>query len=181
MSELKKTSQSSFLVSDLSYRLTSPLSTPTVLLPANGAVEMAQPIRTVAIIAEPEERPTGAEESEEAQEGLKEAQEEFSQALEALEVPEEFESQKKTSMDTRSRSSSVTSWESTQGASEMSCSRYSTITQEDFQQELVVKPVKLRRKGRRIRHGECRLCLYQYFFLSKYDLLFSPLNTFEMY
>ncbi|KAK3563104.1 hypothetical protein QTP86_016339 [Hemibagrus guttatus] len=142
-------------MSDLSYRLTSPLSTPTVLLPANGAVEMAQPIRTVAIIAEPEERPTGAEESEEAQEGLKEAQEEFSQALEALEVPEE--SQKKTSIDTRSRSSSVTSWESTQGTSEMSCSRYSTITQEDFQQELVVKPVKLKRKGRRIRHesGNC--------------------------
>ncbi|KAB5562495.1 hypothetical protein PHYPO_G00018440 [Pangasianodon hypophthalmus] len=136
-------------ISDLSYRLTSPLSTPTILLPATGAVETAQPIRTVAIIAEPEERPK-AEESEEAQE-------EFSQALEALEVVEELEGQKKTSAETRSRSSSITSWESTQGTSEMSSSRYSTITQEDFQQELVVKPVKLKRKGKRIRQesGNC--------------------------
>ncbi|XP_027028147.1 tectonin beta-propeller repeat-containing protein 2 isoform X1 [Tachysurus fulvidraco] len=143
-------------MSDLSYRLNSPLSTPTVLLPANGAVETAQPIRTVAIVAESEERPTGAEEPEEAQEGLIEAREEFSQALEALEVSEDVESQKAL-MDTRSRSSSITSWDSTQGTSEMSCSRYSNITQEDFQQELVVKPVKLKRKGKRIRQesGNC--------------------------
>ncbi|KAI5102184.1 tectonin beta-propeller repeat-containing protein 2 isoform X1 [Silurus meridionalis] len=143
-------------MSDLSYRLTSPLSTPTVLLPANGAVETAQPIRTVAIIAEPEDQPK-AEESEEAQEECKEAQEEFSQAMEALEVAEEVEGQKKASADTQSRSSSITSWESTQGTSEMSSSRYSTITQEDFQQELVVKPVKLKRKGKRIRNesGNC--------------------------
>lgn len=139
-------------MSDLPYRLISPLSTPTVLLPANGAVETAQPIRTVAIVAESEERPTGAEETEEAQEGLIEAREEFSQALEALEVSEDVESQKAL-MDTRSRSSSITSWDSTQGTSEMSCSRYSNITQEDFQQELVVKPVKLKRKGKRIRQG----------------------------
>lgn len=145
-------------MSDLSYRLTSPLSTPTILIPANGAVETAQPIRTVAIIAEPEEQPK-AEESEEAQE-FKEVQEEFSQALEALEVAEEVEGQKKTSAHTRSRSSSITSWESTQGTSEMSSSRYSTITQEDFQQELVVKPVKLKRKGKRMRQGKCRLHLY---------------------
>lgn len=148
------------LVSDLSYRLASPLSTPTILLPATGAVETAQPIRTVAIIAEPEEQPKVVE-SEEAQEELKEAREDCSQALEALEVAEESEGQKKTSADTRSRSSSITSWESTQGTSEMSSSRYSTITQEDFQQELVVKPVKLKRKGKRIRHGECSLYLHQ--------------------
>lgn len=145
-------------MSDLSYRVTSPLSTPTILLPATGAVETAQPIRTVAIIAEPDEQPN-AEESEEAQGHFKEAREEFSQALEALEVAEEVEGQKKTSADTRSRSSSITSWESTQGTSEMSSSRYSAITQEDFQQELVVKPVKLKRRGKRIRQGECRLFL----------------------
>lgn len=159
MSELKK-KKSSLLVSDLSYRLTSPLSTPTVLIPANGAVETAQPIRTVAIVAEPEEQPK-AEESEEAQE-FKEAQEEVSQALEALEVAEEVEGQKKTSVHTQSCSSSITSWESTQGTSEMSSSRYSTITQEDFQQELVVKPVKLKRKGKKMRPGERRMRLYQY-------------------
>lgn len=145
-------------MSDLSCRLTSPLSTPTVLLPVTGAVETAQPIRTVAIIAEPEEQ-SKAEESEEAQE-------EFSQALEALEVAEEIDGQKKTSVDMRSRSSSITSWESTQGTSEMSSSRYSTITQEDFQQELVVKPVKLRRKGKRTRQGECSLCFDQLQLLS---------------
>lgn len=129
------------------------------MLPATGAVETAQPIRTIAIIAELVEQPK-AEKSEEAQEQFKEAREEFSQALEALEVAEEVEGQKKTSTYTRSRSSSITSWETTQRTSEMSTSRYSTITQEDFQQELVVKPVKLKRKGKRIRQGECRLCLY---------------------
>lgn len=153
LSELTKQSFSPLLVSDLSYRISSPLSTPTILLPVNGSVETAQPIRTVAIITEPEERPK-AEESEETQEEFKELREEFSQALEALELAEEVEGRRKTLTDTRSRSSSVTSWDSTQGTSEMSSSRYSTITQEDFQQELVVKPIKLKRKGKRIRHGK---------------------------
>ncbi|XP_062863100.1 tectonin beta-propeller repeat-containing protein 2 [Trichomycterus rosablanca] len=143
-------------MSDLSFRLASPLTTPTILLPPNGAVEMAQPIRTMAIIAEPDQEPK-PDECEEAEEEAKEAHEEFSQALEALEVAEEVESQKKSSVDMRSRSSSITSWESTQGTSDLSSSRYSTITQEDFQQELVVKPVKLKRRGKRIRHesGNC--------------------------
>uniref|UniRef100_A0A4W4E0Q7 HPS5-like beta-propeller domain-containing protein n=1 Tax=Electrophorus electricus TaxID=8005 RepID=A0A4W4E0Q7_ELEEL len=87
----------------------------------------------------------------------------FYQALEALEVADEVEGQKRGAAltDERSRSSSITSWESTQGfstastteTSELSSSRYSTITQEDFQQELVVKPVKLKRKGKRRRQG----------------------------
>uniref|UniRef100_A0AAR2K526 HPS5-like beta-propeller domain-containing protein n=1 Tax=Pygocentrus nattereri TaxID=42514 RepID=A0AAR2K526_PYGNA len=100
-------------------------------------------------------------------EDSEEVQEEFSQALEALEVAEEVESQQRISLDIRSRSSSVTSWESTQGAftastpateasaSELSSSRYSAITQEDFQQELVVKQVKLKKKGKRRRQGGC--------------------------
>lgn len=164
-------------MSDLSYRLTSPLSTPTILLPATGSVETAQPIRTVAIIAEPEE-PLKAEESEEAREEMREAREEFSQALEALEVAEEVEGQKKSSTGTRSRSSSITSWESTQGTSEMSSNRYSTITQEDFQQELVVKPVKLRRKGKRIRHGESSLCLVSFSLIELIDCFVPQFNSY---
>ncbi|XP_026856108.2 tectonin beta-propeller repeat-containing protein 2 [Electrophorus electricus] len=147
-------------MSEFSIRLTSPLSTPTILLPPNGAVETAQPIRTMPIITErdaglgPEDERAPVDESEEVKE-------EFSQALEALEVADEVEGQKRGAAltDERSRSSSITSWESTQGfstastteTSELSSSRYSTITQEDFQQELVVKPVKLKRKGKRRR------------------------------
>lgn len=153
------------LVSDLSFRLTSPLSTPTILLPANGAVETAQPIRTMPIIVE---RESGLSSEERPEiEHSEEVEEEFTQALEALEVAEEVEGQHRVSMDMRSRSSSVTSWESAQGTftastpateasvSELSSSRYSTITQEDFQQELVVKQVKLKKRGKR-RHGKCR-------------------------
>ncbi|KAL7861785.1 hypothetical protein SRHO_G00132260 [Serrasalmus rhombeus] len=148
-------------MSDLSFRLTSPLSTPTILLPPNGAVETAQPIRTMPIIVERESDPSPEKRTE--VEDSEEVQEEFSQALEALEVAEEVEGQQRISLDIRSRSSSVTSWESTQGAftastpateasaSELSSSRYSAITQEDFQQELVVKQVKLKKKGKRRR------------------------------
>ncbi|XP_066529515.1 tectonin beta-propeller repeat-containing protein 2 [Hoplias malabaricus] len=147
-------------MSDLSFRLTSPLSTPTILLPPNGAVETAQPIRTMPIIVERESDPSP---EERAKVDPEEVQEEFSQALEALEVAEEMEGQQRGSLDMRSRSSSLNSWESTQGAftagtpateasaSELSSSRYSTITQEDFQQELVVKQVKLKKKGKRRR------------------------------
>lgn len=146
-------------MSDLSLRLTSPLSTPTILLPPNGAVETAQPIRTMPIIVERESDPSPEERVE--VEDSEEVHEEFNQALEALEVGEEVEGQHRVSVDMRSRSSSVTSWESAQGAftastpateaSDMSSSRYSTITQEDFQQELVVKQVKLKKKGKRRR------------------------------
>ncbi|KAA0711227.1 hypothetical protein E1301_Tti002665 [Triplophysa tibetana] len=154
---------------DHSYRFTSPLSTPTILMPPNGAVETAQPIRTMPIITEQEiqvnpsldEAREGVEESEEVQE--EQQQEEFSQGVEALEVTEDVEEQQRVSVGTiesRSRSSSITSWESTPGmfttteasASELSSSRYSTITQEDFQQELVVKAIKLKKKGKRRRH-----------------------------
>lgn len=151
-------------VLDHSYRFTSPLSTPTILLPPNGAVETAQPIRTMPIITEQETQVTPS--SEEAREGVEESEEvqeeqqtwEFSQGVEAL---EEQQRVSLGTMDSRSRSSSITSWDSTPGvftaaeasASELSSSRYSTITQEDFQQELVVKAVKLKKKGRRRRHG----------------------------
>ncbi|XP_052001043.1 tectonin beta-propeller repeat-containing protein 2-like [Xyrauchen texanus] len=157
---------------DHSYR--SPLSTPTILPPPNGAVETAQPIRTMSIITEQdtqaspssEEVREGVEELEEVQE--EQQHEEFSQAVEALEVTDDVEEQQQVSLGTlesHSRSSSITSWESAQGmltatdasTSELSSSRYSTITQEDFQQELVVKAIKLKKKGKRRRHesGNC--------------------------
>lgn len=158
----------SLSVLDHSYRFTSPLSTPTILLPPNGAVEMAQPIRTMPIITEQETQASpnseevhdGVEESEEVQE--EQHSEEFSHVVEALEVEENLEQQMASlgTMESRSRSSSITSWESAQGmfstteASELSSSRYSTITQEDFQQELVVKAIKLKKKGKRRRHGK---------------------------
>ncbi|XP_059376471.1 tectonin beta-propeller repeat-containing protein 2 [Carassius carassius] len=151
---------------DHSYRFTSPLSTPTILLPPNGSVEMAQPIRTMPIITEQETQASpnsdevhdGVEESEEVHE--EQNSEEFSHVVEALEVEENLERQMASlgTVESRSRSSSITSWESTQGmfstteASELSSSRYSTITQEDFQQELVVKAIKLKKKGKRRRH-----------------------------
>uniref|UniRef100_A0A8C2GBN3 Tectonin beta-propeller repeat containing 2 n=1 Tax=Cyprinus carpio TaxID=7962 RepID=A0A8C2GBN3_CYPCA len=158
---------------DHSYHFTSPLSTPTILLPPNGAVEMAQPIRTMPIITEQETQASpnseevhdGVEESEEVQE--EQHPQEFSHVVEALEVAEDLEQQRASlgTMESHSRSSSVTSWESAQGmftnteasTSELSSSRYSPITQEDFQQELVVKAIKLKKKGKRRRQesGTC--------------------------
>lgn len=157
-------------VLDHSYHFTSPLSTPTILLPPNGAVEMAQPIRTMPIITEQETQASpnseevhdGVEESEEVQE--EQHPQEFSHVVEALEVAEDLEQQRASlgTMESHSRSSSVTSWESAQGmftnteasTSELSSSRYSPITQEDFQQELVVKAIKLKKKGKRRRQGK---------------------------
>ncbi|XP_077095870.1 tectonin beta-propeller repeat-containing protein 2 [Siphateles boraxobius] len=152
---------------DHSYRFTSPLSTPTILLPPNGAVETAQPIRTIPIITEQQTQASPSSEEvhdrvEESEE-VKEEQhfEGFSHAVEALEVAEDLEQQPASlgTVESCSRSSSITSWESTQGmftategsTSELSSSRYSAITQEDFQQELVVKAVKLKKKDKRRR------------------------------
>uniref|UniRef100_A0A671RH86 Tectonin beta-propeller repeat-containing protein 2-like n=1 Tax=Sinocyclocheilus anshuiensis TaxID=1608454 RepID=A0A671RH86_9TELE len=99
----------------------------------------------------------GVEESEEVQE--EQHPEEFSHVVEALEVAEDSEQQRASLGTMESCSSSVTSWQSAQGmfttteasTSELSSSRYSTITQEDFQQELVVKAIKLKKKGKRRR------------------------------
>lgn len=109
-----------------------------------------------------EEVHDGVEESEEVQE--EQHLELFSHAVEALEVAEDLEQQQASlgTVESRSRSSSITSWESAQGmftateasTSELSSSRYSAITQEDFQQELVVKAIKLKKKGKRRRQGK---------------------------
>ncbi|XP_035261385.1 uncharacterized protein LOC118220975 [Anguilla anguilla] len=111
--------------SELSLRLLSPLTTPTMLLPPTGAVETAQPIRTMAIISEQEGHGTelGAEPGEEMGEEVGVGQ------LEKLDGAE-----------SRSRSSSVTSWDSALGLpppsepSDLSSSRYSTLTLDELQQ-----------------------------------------------
>uniref|UniRef100_A0A673X8X4 Tectonin beta-propeller repeat containing 2 n=1 Tax=Salmo trutta TaxID=8032 RepID=A0A673X8X4_SALTR len=68
--------------------------------------------------------------------------------------------------DFHSRSSSITSCDSVQGMmlststmeqSELSSSQYSAINQEDFQHELVVQAIKVKKKAKRRRQGEWQL------------------------
>ncbi|KAJ8333335.1 hypothetical protein SKAU_G00422310 [Synaphobranchus kaupii] len=136
-------------LSELSLRVSSPLTTPTMVLPPTGAVETAQPIRTMAIISEQEGH--GAEPGAElGEEPGAELGEEVGEGgvivLEKLEVCE-----------SRSRSSSVTSWDSALGMppasepSDLSSSRYSTLTPDELQQELVVKAIKVKKKSKRRR------------------------------
>ncbi|XP_063039792.1 tectonin beta-propeller repeat-containing protein 2 [Engraulis encrasicolus] len=158
-------------LSDLSMRLTSPpaaTSTPSLLLPPNGAVEMAQPIRTMAIIVEPEEedgegrsRSSHAADDSEGVEQVEEAQEDVTLAggtadadgQSRFPVGERLEMAEllalKMAGETRSRSSSVTSWDSL--TSDLSSSRYSTLTPEELQQELVVKAIRVKKRGKRRR------------------------------
>lgn len=163
-------------ISDLSSRLTSPL-TPTILLPTTGSVETAQPIRTMAIIVEQQ---AGAGEGEGGQvskgeeaEEVEEAEEEKEELGEPSDSPLETGGQMRgrpeavgglerlyqrasvATSGSRSRSSSVTSWDSLQGAtstttepSELSSSRYSApLAQED----LVVRSIKVKKKSKRRR------------------------------
>ncbi len=122
----------------------------------------------MAIITEQENQ--GSPNSEEVHDGIEDSEEvredqhpeKLIHVVEALEVEEDLELQRASlgTMESHSRSSSITSWESAQGmfttteASELSSSRYSTIAQEDFQQELVVKAIKLKKKGKRRRQGK---------------------------
>lgn len=159
----------------MSLRLTSPLTTPTILLPPTGSVETAQPIRTMAIITEHGEKLVDEEEVEEVEEVLEQDQlsdnPEAGEAIALVERPEVGERlshQRGASVggtsESRSRSSSITSWDSVQGTmlstpttmeqSDLSSSRYSAINQEDFQQELVVKAIKVKKKAKRRRQGE---------------------------
>ncbi|KAG7238051.1 hypothetical protein INR49_031405, partial [Caranx melampygus] len=106
-------------LSELSIRLSSPLTTPTVL-PPTGSVETAQPIRTMAIIIEgggSEER--GREGSRLCEEGEREEEEEVEEAAEQeeqLEVMEQlFQTSGLITSSSHSRSSSITSWDSLHG------------------------------------------------------------------
>ncbi|XP_030575048.1 tectonin beta-propeller repeat-containing protein 2 isoform X2 [Archocentrus centrarchus] len=148
-------------LSELSVRLASPLTTPTILRPV-GSVETAQPIRTMAIIVEGggmEEGGGGGErfceaKAEEDEEGGVEEVEEAEE--DQVEVPELDQRCGLFASSSRSRSSSVTSWDGLNGNATVSSSceltprRYSApLGQEEMQQELVVKAIRVKKKKRR--------------------------------
>ncbi|XP_044021552.1 tectonin beta-propeller repeat-containing protein 2 [Siniperca chuatsi] len=147
-------------LSELSVRLSSPLATPTIL-PPTGSVETAQPIRTMAIIVEGgrrEERGGGGGWERHSEEGEEEeAVEQVEEAEEQLEVMEHLcQRSGLFTSSSRSRSSSVTSWDSLHGnasvttSCELSSRRYSTpLGQGEMQQELVVKAIRVKKKKRR--------------------------------
>ncbi|XP_074484346.1 tectonin beta-propeller repeat-containing protein 2-like isoform X3 [Sebastes fasciatus] len=143
-------------LSELSVRLSSPLATP-VILPPTGSVETAQPIRTMAIIVEGGGREEGGGEweghgeEEEAEEEVEEAEEE------QLEVTDPLGRQSGLfTSSSRSRSSSVTSWDGLHGntpvtaSCDLSSRRYSApLCQDGLQQELVVKAIRVKKRRRR--------------------------------
>ncbi|XP_038156812.1 tectonin beta-propeller repeat-containing protein 2 [Cyprinodon tularosa] len=149
----------------LSAHLSSPLTTPTIVQPT-GSVETVQPIRTMAIIVEggakeeagrSERRPEEGtdEEEDEEEEGVEEVEEALEQAspLKVMKSSPLFSS-------SRFRSSSVTAWDAPSSAApattplstsyELGCRRYSApIDQERMRQELVVKPIRVKKKKKR--------------------------------
>ncbi|XP_070698394.1 tectonin beta-propeller repeat-containing protein 2 isoform X2 [Pempheris klunzingeri] len=146
-------------LSELSVRLSSPLATP-IILPPNGSVETAQPIRTMAIIIEGGGREEGGGWERHGEEGKKEEEEEGVEEVEEAEEHLEGGEQpcQHTALFTsgsRSRSSSVTSWESLHGngpvtSCELSSRRYSApLGQGEMQQELVVKAIRVKKRRRR--------------------------------
>ncbi|XP_056151810.1 tectonin beta-propeller repeat-containing protein 2 [Lampris incognitus] len=160
-------------LSELAFHLSSPLTTPTVLLPPSGSVETAQPIRTMAIVEQKGGVTVGEEEEEEEEEGVEEVEEAGEE--EGQEQTREQFCQRPgvATSGSYSRSSSITSWDSihetapmtTSSTNEMSelCSRRYSIPlgQEDLQQELVVKAIKVKKKTKRRRQDSCsgnRLC-----------------------
>ncbi|XP_026164144.1 tectonin beta-propeller repeat-containing protein 2 isoform X2 [Mastacembelus armatus] len=157
-------------LSELSVRLSSPLTT-SAILPPTGSVETAQPIRTMAIIVESGGKEEGGEERRLCTEGEKkekvEGVEEVEEAEEQLEVLEQFCQQPGLlTTGSRSRSSSVTSWESLHGnalvttSSELTGRRYSApLGQEEMQQELVVKSIRVKKKKRRRQNSSSGNCL----------------------
>ncbi|XP_068607933.1 tectonin beta-propeller repeat-containing protein 2 [Brachionichthys hirsutus] len=141
--------------SDLSARLSSPLATPTII-PPTGSVETAQPIRTMAIVVEGGKTEAGGggwekcnEQGDREEEG--EAVEQGEEQQEVMEQPSGV-----VTSSSRSRSSSVTSWDSLHGNAPVTSSgqpgskRYSApLGQGEMQQELVVKAIKVKKKRRR--------------------------------
>ncbi|KAM3838349.1 tectonin beta-propeller repeat-containing protein 2-like, partial [Diretmus argenteus] len=146
-------------LSEISFCMSSPLTTPTIL-PPTGSVETAQPIRTMAIIVEGggrgvevgERRGYNGEDEEDEEEGVEEVEE----------AGEQEEAPSVATSGSRSRSSSITSWDSTYGnaamttSSELSSRRYSApLGQEELQQELVVKAIRVKKKTKRRRQDSC--------------------------
>ncbi|XP_042244324.1 tectonin beta-propeller repeat-containing protein 2 isoform X1 [Thunnus maccoyii] len=141
-------------LSEFSVRLSSPLTTPTIL-PPTGSVETAQPIRTMAIIVEGGGREGGGGGERHGEEGNEEEEEE-EEVEEAEEHDEQLEVMEQLcqppsifTCSSRSRSSSVTSWDSLHGNG-LGSRRYSApLGQEEMQQELVVKAIRVKKKKRR--------------------------------
>ncbi|XP_012735157.2 tectonin beta-propeller repeat-containing protein 2 isoform X1 [Fundulus heteroclitus] len=149
----------------MSAHLSSPLTTPTILQPT-GSVETVQPIRTMAIIVE-----GGGKEEAEGRERLsedgkddddEEGVEEVEEAMEQDTPPKVMKSSQPSTMfnSSRFRSSSVTAWDSLSAASpvttpvsrsyEVISRRYSApVDEERMQQELVVKPIRVKKKKKR--------------------------------
>ncbi|XP_075995908.1 tectonin beta-propeller repeat-containing protein 2 [Genypterus blacodes] len=145
-------------LSELSFRVTSPLTPPTILLPT-GSVETPQPIRTMAITIDA----GGRGEAEEKQEGVEEAEEEEEEEEEedAAEVEQSCQQLAITTSSSHSRSSSITSWDSVHGnapataSCEINSRRYSApLCQEELLQELVVKAIRVKKRRRR-REDSC--------------------------
>lgn len=146
-------------LSELSVRLSSPLTTP-ILLPPTGSVETAQPIRTMAIIIEgggKVEEGGWDRLSEEEEKEVEEEEEVVEEAEEQVEVMEHL-SQRSAVFNScsRSRSSSVTSWDSLHGNGllttpcELSSRRYSApLGEGEMQQELIVKAIRVKKKKRK--------------------------------
>nr|XP_043904060.1 tectonin beta-propeller repeat-containing protein 2 [Solea senegalensis]XP_043904061.1 tectonin beta-propeller repeat-containing protein 2 [Solea senegalensis] len=130
-------------LSELSNRLSSPLATPT-LLPPTGSVETAQPIRTMAIIVEGGGRQEGGAT---LREGL--GKKEHGEQVEREEVMQPH----LLTSSSHSHSSSTPSWDGLHGNSpettscHLSSKCYSApLGQEEMQQELVVKAIKVKKK-----------------------------------
>ncbi|XP_057715416.1 tectonin beta-propeller repeat-containing protein 2 isoform X1 [Corythoichthys intestinalis] len=122
--------------SHLPARLSSPLTPQGNVVTPTGCVEMAQPIRTMAIIVEGGDSEGGGRREEEE---------------EAEEAQEKDEGGGVQSSCSHSRSSSITSWDSLHGnaSSDAGSRRYSApLGQEEVWQELVVKAVKVKKKKR---------------------------------
>ncbi|XP_028677327.1 tectonin beta-propeller repeat-containing protein 2 isoform X1 [Erpetoichthys calabaricus] len=122
-------------------------------LSPSGSVETAQQIRTMPIICESID-----DKLNELQEDHGEKNDmEMSDYKNNIKDPNNEFVQKGNS-ESRSRSSSVNSWDSDVGLGanpdqsvsiEMSSARFSSISNEDFDQELVVKPIKVKKRHRR--------------------------------
>lgn len=126
----------------------------------------------MAIITEPGERERLVDEEVLEQDQLSNSPEagKAGALMERPEVGERLDHQRGGSVggtsDFHSRSSSITSCDSVQGMmlststmeqSELSSSQYSAINQEDFQHELVVQAIKVKKKAKRRRQGEWQL------------------------
>ncbi|MGH0187131.1 UNVERIFIED_CONTAM: hypothetical protein FKN15_023811 [Acipenser sinensis] len=155
---------------DSALRLNSPLSTTLSVLTPTGSVETAQQIRTMSIISEFGDKRTDVLllTQDDQEPAVLWGRTSESQAGDPKGIVTELSTEpgqkgSPFTSETRSRSSSVNSWDSAVGlgatvdhtASEVSAdsphssARFSTISVEEFAQELVVKSIKVKKKKKR--------------------------------